>query len=135
MKTFTEYCKDYIKDHLNDFEGQTVTTSDLAYYITQGPNTDGTLTYSTEEAKNYLREWWDECAEYYQFEEFNYGNHPHNPFDKPEAYMLCMVIEGINLLLQDCDIFKKHWEGDIELTKRNINKIINQVNDLNDIEF
>ena len=65
METFTEYCKDYVKEHLNEFEGQTISTPDIAYRITEGANSDGTLTYSASEAKEYIREWWNDCGAFW----------------------------------------------------------------------
>lgn len=43
---FETYCKDYIKDHINDYVGDDYYMCDLGSEITDGPNCDGTLTYS-----------------------------------------------------------------------------------------
>lgn len=99
METFIDYCKNYIAEHLGEYEGQKVWACDLGYEITEGPNIDGTLTYSREEAKDYIREWWDEAADYWEYEKSNFGEHSHNPFEEPEAYMVCMVIEGVRALV------------------------------------
>ena len=123
MENFKEYCKDYILEHLNDYEGQSVYGSEVGYTITQSPNVDGTLTYSREDAKEYLREWWDECAAYWNYEKDNFGEHFHNPFDEPEAYMVCMVIEGVNAILANEPHIEESWNDELELTEEVIEDI------------
>lgn len=128
MKTnFFEYCKNYAVEHLEGHEGQIVYACDLGNHLTEGPNVDGTLTYSTYEAKEYLREWWDDAGEYWQYEKDNFGENLHNPFENPEAYMVCMVIEGVRSVLSRCEFIDDKWNEQITLNKRTIKKIVEQV--------
>ena len=55
LKTLTDYCKDFIVDHLPNYTGTNVYGYDLGYTITEGINADGSCTYSTYEAKEYLK--------------------------------------------------------------------------------
>lgn len=121
--SFKEYCKGYILDHLGEYEGQSIYGSEIGYTITQSPNMDGTLTCSTAAAKEYLREWWDECGEYWEYESDNFGEHLHNPFDEPEAYMVCMVIEGVNAILANEPHIEESWNDELELTEEVIEDI------------
>ena len=98
MTGFIDFCKNWIAEHLDDYEGQQVYLCDLGYEITNGPNMDGTLTYDRALAIDYLKEWWWEATDYFEYEKLNFGNHV-NPFGNPEAYMVCMVIEGVNTLI------------------------------------
>ena len=123
MESFNEYCKNYILENLDNYEGQSVYGSEVGYTITQSPNVDGTLTYSTHEAIEYLREWWDEAGEYWEYEKDNFGEHPHNPFDEPEAYMVCMVIEGVNAILANEPHIEESWNDKLELTEEVIEDI------------
>lgn len=123
MKTLLEYCKDYILDHVEDYEGTTHYACDFPYTLTEGPNMDGTLTYSTAEAKDYLREWWWDCGEYWKYEKFNFGENLHNPFDNPEVYMVCMVIEGCYRILSECPVIEENWNDKIEITDEVIKQI------------
>lgn len=132
MKEFIEYCKDYIAEHLGGYEGQRVYTSDLGWIVTEGPNADGTLTYSRELAKDYLREWWYEASDYFQYEKDNFGT-PQNPFENPEAYMVCMVIEGCRSLIDNAlNTLDVDWNDEIELTADLIEKIKGAVEEFND---
>lgn len=129
METFLEYCKDYILDNIDNFEGTTHYACDFCTDITEGPNIDGTLTYSTDKAIEYLHEWWYDCADYWEFEKNNFGENFHNPFDNPEAYMVCMVIEGCYSILSRCPYIEKHWGDQIELTAKVIKQIKKFVKD------
>ena len=134
MENFVKYCKDYIVDHISDYVGDNVYFCELGYTITEGPNCDGTLTYSTYEAKEYLREWWDDCASYWEYEKVNFGENMHNPFENPEAYMVCMVIEGVNAILGRCPIVDERWSEECELTQEDVDKIIEFVESFDEDE-
>ena len=127
LETLTDCCKGFISDYLPDYSGTNVYGCDLAYTITDGINLDGSFTYSTYKAKEYLKFWWDDAANYFQYEKDNFGQNLHNPFENPEAYMVCMVIEGVNSLLSKSKFIDKNWDNSIELTDKNIEKIILEI--------
>ena len=54
----------------------------------------------------------------------------HNPFESPEAYHVCMIIEGVNSLLSQVSYIDKKWNDKIELTEKRIKKIIKEVENL-----
>ena len=121
--------KNYILNHIEDFEGTMHYACDFSQELTQGPNVDGTLTYSTEKAKEYLREWWWDCGQYWKYEKDNFGENYHNPFDNPEAYMVCMVIEGCYHILSGCPVIEDNWAEKIEITEEVIRQIKEYVED------
>lgn len=136
MEDFVTYCKNYIADNIDEYEGREVYLCDFGFELTQGPNCNGTLTYSTEKAKEYLREWWWDAADYFEYEKDNFGSDcVHNPFENPEAYMVCMVIEGVCALI-DAAIQKlgldDQWNDEVELTADLIEKIKGAVEEYND---
>lgn len=128
LESFLEYCQDFIKSSIRDYVGQTHYSGDLPFTITQGPNCDGTLTYSRQAAMEYLQAWWWDCADYYDMAMDNFGQ-VRNPFDNPEAYMVCMVIEGVNSLLSQCgDVWD--WKDEFELTEEMADKICEKIDEL-----
>lgn len=130
MTDFITYCKNYIADNLPEYEGQLIDPSDLGWTVTEGPNCDGTLTYSRAEAIEYLKEWWDECSEYWEYERDNFGCNTQNPFENPEAYMVCMVIEGVRSLVdQALNVLSIDWDEKVELTADLIEQITEKVNE------
>ena len=98
MEEFIPYCKQYIYDHIDDYRGQKMYMSDLGYTLTEGPNANGTLTYSQQLAIEYLREWWYDASTFFEYLKDNLGMSM-NPFANPEAYMVAMVVEGVRSLI------------------------------------
>lgn len=126
IEDFITYCKQYIYDHIEDYRGQSLYACDLGFTLTERPNCDGTLTYNRKEAEEYLKEWWYDAADYYDYERANFGSGGHNPFENPEAYMVCMVIEGVNVLISYAlsEIDGVDWNGMVELTDDLIKRIV-----------
>lgn len=134
LETLTDYCKNFIISNIDNYSDQSIYGCDLGYTITEGINADGSCTYSTYEAKEYIKFWWDDASDYFQYEKDNFGENLHNPFENPEAYMVCMVIQGVNSLLSQISFINKNWNNKIKLTKKNIKKIIRGIKDL-EVEF
>ena len=129
-ESFDVYCKDFIKSHIEDHLGRIVYTCDFASEITMGINVDGSATYSTHEAKEYLKTWWDEAADYFQYEKDNFGENLHNPFENPEAYMVCMVITGVDHLMAQVKEISEARNDHIEVTQELCDSICKQLDDL-----
>lgn len=130
-KKFNDYCRDYILDHIHDYVGHSEYGSELGYTLTQGPNADGTLTYSTHEAMEYLRDWWWECSYFWDYEKSEFGSVMYNPFENPEAYMVCMVIEGVNDLLAQCESIDQNWYESVEITQEMADQICEEIMNYN----
>lgn len=113
---FFDFCKDFILDNIEDYEGSYVYGADLGIYLTEGINADGTFTYSTEKAKKYLQDWWEDAAEYSEYEEMNFGQRS-NPFENVEAFIVRMVIEGVRTILSLCKFVDDKWNDKFELTE------------------
>ena len=132
MEAFIDYCKNYIAENINEHEGREVYLCDFGLELTEGPNMDGTLTYSTAKAMDYLAEWRWDAADYFEYEKANFGT-TQNPFENPEAYMVCMVIEGVRTLIDRAisDVgMDDQWNDMVELTADIIEKIKGAVEEM-----
>lgn len=127
MENFVDYCKNYILENIENYKGRSEYGADFAYTLTEGPNCDGSLTYSRREAQEYLNEWYDDCSEYWEYEKSNFGENYHNPFENPEAYMVCMVIEGVHSILSHCPIIEENWDDTFVLDDDAIKSICEYV--------
>lgn len=127
MENFQNYCRKYVKNHIYGYVGRPYYGSDLGNCLTEGPNMDGSLTMSMHDAMEYLIEWWWECADYFNYEKDNFGDHIHNPFENPEAYMVCMVINGVDDLLAQCSVIDEHWSDKFELTEELASQICEEI--------
>ncbi len=130
---FVPFCKNFIIENLDDHEGQSHYGCDLGSYLTDAMNCDGTFTYSTNKAKQLLQAWWWDAEQYSEYEELNFGQRT-NPFKNIEAYLVRMVIEGVNAILSKCDIIDKNWNDELELTADTIATIKEQVEEIDDDE-
>lgn len=135
LKSYVEYVKDFIVDNLPEYEGKEVYACDLAYTITEGINADGSATYSRQKAVDYIKEWFDEAAEVYQYQVENYGQASQNPFENPEAWMVCMIIEGVSAIFSQCTVIDDNWNNEIELTEEIIKTILEEVQEVEEIQF
>ena len=126
MTNFEIYCKDFIRENIEGLIGRTIYVSGLGYEITNGINADGTCTYSTNLAKRYLSDWWDECGDYMNYEQRNFGRNYHNPFEAPEAFMVCMVTEGVRLVLDSIE----YEQEQIEITQELCDHICVQLDEI-----
>lgn len=136
-KDYVTYCKDFAIDSLNEMKGceNNQDAADLGNTITESINIDGSATYSTYEAKEYIKEWWNEAAQVYEYQKDNYGECSQNPFESPEAYHVIMIIEGVNNIMNQCDTIQKNWNENIELTDEILDTLIKEVEAVNEISF
>lgn len=131
---FFDFCKNFILDEIDEFEGRDVYGADFGIDLTEGINADGTFTYSTEKAKKYLQDWWADAAEYSEYEEMNFGQRS-NPFENVEAFIVRMVIEGVRTILSRCKFVDDKWNDKFELTEDVIATIKEEVEEQTDDEL
>ena len=134
METFEQYCKDFINDNLDGYIGTDVYGCDLSHTLTEEINVNGTATFSRQKAMDYIKEWFDEAAEVYNYQMENYGSVSQNPFENPEAWMVCMIIEGCANLLSQCKCVDNIWNDEAKLTEELVEQIKDEIKDLT-IEF
>jgi len=127
---FSKYCRNFIKKNLPDYEGNRVLMCELGYLITEKINADCTATYSSDEAIEYLKNWWDDAGDYYDYEKDNFREHQYNPFLESEQIMVCMIINGINYILSQSEFIYKNWDKKITLNKKNIKTILSEIKDI-----
>ena len=127
METFIDYCKKFICDRIDSFVGEMHYACDFASSITEEINCNPGVEFSKDEAINCIGRWIGDAAEYWDYEKYNFGEHFHNPFDKPECYVVCMIIAACDNLLMRCPTIDKFWNGKIEFTQDIIDNIKREV--------
>ena len=139
MESFVKYCKDYIENNIEALEDSDVYGSELALSICEYDNANGTMTYSAKKAEQYIKEWWDDCAEFYEYAVFNFGDDYAaknlNVFADSEKFMFMMVFEGIGFLLSRVSVIEENWNDEITLDKETIDTIIDEVSEMTEIEW
>lgn len=131
---FFDFCKKFILDEIDEFEGCDVYGADFGLELTEGMNCAGTFTYSSEKAKRYLSKWFLEAEKYFEYEKVNFGERS-NPFDNVEVFTVRMVIEGVRTILSRCKFVDDKWNDKFELTAEIITTIKEEVEEQTDDEL
>jgi hypothetical protein len=101
LENYIDYARNYIIDRLEDFKGETYPDAwELSNALTESDNISGSMTYSTYQAKEYIKNWYFQAGVFIEQYEDEIGEKPkHNPFTSPELFHCLMVIWGVNHLL------------------------------------
>lgn len=124
-----------IIDKLEDYEGTEVYACDLAYTLFEGENIDGTFTYSTYEAKQWIKKYYDDIGEVWEELQFQFDKEylmQFNMFDNPEKFMVLIILESANYLISRCKLIDDNWNNEITLNKKNIETLKKQLKELDD---
>ena len=126
MKTLKNYIIDEAISNLKEQEGRTVYACDLAYTVFESANVDGSYTYSTYKATQWVKKYFDSLGEIVDELKSNGMDAP-NPFDEPEKFQVCILLEGAQYLLSQCETIDENWNEEIELTPKTIRKICREL--------
>lgn len=115
---------DKLIDQLYNYEGQTIYGADMSYTLFEGYNVDGSITYSTWEAKEWIKNNFENLGEIIEEIIFQLGseNIP-NIFDEPEKFMVVIYLEVASYLCGQCKTIDENWNEEITLNKRTIKAI------------
>lgn len=78
-------------DHLDDLEGRDGYVSELAFTLFEGENINGSMTYSTCKAEQWIAEHFHDLADVVEGMSADWDITP-NPFNNPEAFMVQVVL-------------------------------------------
>ncbi len=131
-----EYIIDILKYKLDSYQGSSRHTSDLAFLLLEEANINGSFTCSRYEAKEWIKEYFDDIEEFIEdLMELDglmgYQNIiTANPFTESEKFQVQIIIEFSINLLSKCKTIDKNWDKEITLTKSIINKIKKELDEL-----
>ena len=122
-ENFEDWINNYIIDNIYNLENENCYGCDIAWELTRTPNDNGTCSNSTEEAKEFIKNNFDKCGEYIEYEKFNFGQTYWNPFEEPNKFQVCMLIWGVENKLAESETLQDSWNDRIVLTKEVIETI------------
>ena len=136
METLKEYLIEKNIDKLRELKGEQrkVCLCDLEYELWQGERIDGSITYNTFEAKEWIKKYFDEIGEVWEEIQFNFDKEflqQFNMFDNPEKFMVLVVCEASSYLLSQCQYINDNWNEEKILHDNIINEIVSQLKKLN----
>lgn len=91
MTKLEETIRDEIIEKLEDIEEIEDNAYDLAFQLYEAENYDGTCTYSTYKAMQWIMENFEDLADYVEDYEIEYGECV-NPFSNPERFQVIMTM-------------------------------------------
>lgn len=129
MATIKEFVADVLMNKLDEYEGTSSYGADLAYHLLEQYNVDGSYTYSTYEAKQWVASCFDELGDIVN-EMSEEGIPPCNVFDNPEGFQVCIMLYVAGELLGQCDAVNEFWNEEQELTEEIVAKIKKELNEI-----
>ena len=120
-----------LADKLSEYEGQSVYGADLSFTLFESENIDGSITYSTYKAKEWIKKHFDELGEVVermQAEwEYNAGA---DIFDNPEKFMVSVYLWIASEICGTLETVNEFWNDSEELTAELIEKITEELENL-----
>ena len=131
LNELEKYVRDGIIEKLNQGICENEYGCDLAYSLFESENIDGTFTYNTYEAEEWIKIYFDEIGEVVEDIELNLGKESiPNPFTNAEQFQIVIILEVSQYLLSRCEYIEDNWNNEIELTGDVVELIIEQLNKL-----
>lgn len=132
--TFTQYCKETAIDLLENLKDQekTFMACDFGFELTMDINNSCSVTNDREKDKQYLLDFASACGDYWEYQKMAYGEVFANPFDDPEKYFACMVIDGVRGLLAECSIILENWDEELFFNNGLIMDLIGEIKQVDD---
>lgn len=124
-------------DKLEEYEGITEYSCDLAYKLYEGENIDGVYFYNNHKATEWIKNNWDNLPEILEELKANFDGDFISKlcldmFDNPDRFVVVIMIEVASYLMGQCEFIENNWNDKIELTKENIKIITEQLENLKD---
>ena len=120
-KEIIKWAIDYIEDTLPDYVGNDTYGADLGNLITEGPNNNGIY---EDDSWGFISKHINDARDEYEYEKDNFGEVLHNPFEKPEAFVVCMLINTVNEVLSQVHFVEEHWNDNFEITGEVVKEIL-----------
>lgn len=119
-----ELASEFIEKWLPDLEDIECYACDLGNNLTEDINMMG---YDVDDAWAFLSNHLKDARDEYEYEKFNYGSCLHNPFEEPDAFVTCIMINVVESIISQIPYIDQHWNDNILLTKGVIRNILSHL--------
>ena len=99
----------------------------------EGENIDGSFTYNSYEAKEWIKQNFDDIGEVWEELKFQFDDDflsNYNLFDDPEKFMVLIIIEAAGYIISKCKLINDKWDDEIILNKKTIATLEKQLKEL-----
>ena len=133
MDTLKNFVIDAMIVELNEMEDREVYGADLGYEIFETANCNGSYTCDAQEAKEFIKDYFESIGEVVEDIKFNLGteNIP-NPFTESERFQVVIMLEMSSSLIAQVSVVDENWNNEFTLTKETIEKITKELEEMKD---
>lgn len=129
------YVIDLLLDNLDSYEDTKTYGSELHYKLLEGYDVDGSITYNTYEAEEWMKNYWEEIGDVLEEITFEMGSDYTSKialdmFRSPERAMVAIVFEAASDIISDLEFCKEYWNDEVILTDKNIKIIKKELEEL-----
>lgn len=133
MDTLKNFVIDAMIDELNEMEDREIYGADLGYEIFETANCDGSYTCNAQEAKEFIKDYYEDIGDVVESIEFNLGKGSVcNCFNEPEKFQVQIMLEMSSSLIAQVSIVDDNWNNEFTLTKETIEKITKELEEMKD---
>lgn len=124
----TNYVIDLLIRKLEDYEDTKVYACDMAYTLLEQYDVDGSITYNTCKAIEWLKDNIQDIYDFLPTIKFEFGDEFYakiciDILDSPEKAMVIICLEKANEIMANLKFINDNWNNEIVLNKENINII------------
>lgn len=124
----TNYVIDLLVKKLEDYEDTKVYACDMAYTLLEQYDVDGSITYNTFNAIEWLKDNIQDIYDFLPTIKFEYGDEFYaklciDILENPEKAMVIICLEKANEIMANLKFINDNWNNEIVLNKENINII------------
>jgi hypothetical protein len=133
MDTLKNFVIDAMIVELNEMEDREIYGADLGYEIFETANCNGSYTCDAQEAKEFIKDYFESIGEVVEDIKFNLGaeNIP-NPFTESERFQVVIMLEISSSLIAQVSVVDENWNNEFTLTKETLEKITKELEEMKD---
>lgn len=137
IKDFKEYCQEYLLDYMERKKGEYfyIESSSLADEATSYDMENGTIVHWEPKAEAYIREWSWDAGEFLDSMQYRFGKMVCNPFKRPGLFMVCMVREGIAILLNECPVLVRYKGKEKKITTQFLCQLKKELDEIREVKW
>lgn len=104
-------------DRLDNWEGRTLYIGDLAYYLYQSANADGSLLYNTYKTREWIGKYMNDIADAIEDYDLTEIMDFSKAFTETEAFHVGLVMTLAREYIFDSEWVREHEDEEVELTE------------------
>ena len=112
-----------LMDKLDDYVGETMYVQDLAYKLLEEENVNGSYFCSTYKSTLWIKQHFEDLGDIVEEYEDTFGEPPANPFNAPEIFMVQIMLNVADYIMNDTKFISNFEEEQIELTQEVIDTL------------